>query len=643
MKPQYFNEASIQWRLKDSETITAGNEAFFSFFQIDDKQQLGDIHQLFKHQQLDELITYNNQVFSTRTANIKQHTFIKNNKSVELLVHRHPVFNEQGEIIEVICDAYYDIDSSLCERISNIGDEKFRDIVEAVSDLIAITDKYGAFQYLSPQWQTLLGYEVFELIGKSRKDIMDPKDAEGMLKAFAPYYQKQLPFSMLESDLVTRNGRKVSLDSSGTPIFNQEGQFVGYRVISRDITIRKRIQDKSLLLNKQLEKLLSNKERDIVNRNEAINLFVSYQEVMNQISRKMINSPFDELKKSINDSLQLIGRLSDVDRVYIFSFHNNQQKMSNTYEWYSEEVAPAIDDLQNLDADIFPWWMEQLKKDQVINIYDVAKMSKKQINEKKTLQMQSIKSVLVVPLHLERELIGFLGFDSVIEYKKWDVEVQLLRMLAEIFAFSIRRQESEAKVISSLNRVEKLFIETIEALSLIVEHSDPYTAGHQKKVAKLAKAIAKKMGMGPEVIQTVYIAGILHDLGKIFVPAQILNKPSKISALEFELIKTHPETGAEIVRKIDFPWPIADIILQHHERLDGSGYPNGLHGDDILMETRILMVADNFDAITSNRPYRTAYDFDYAMQFFEKNKNTLFDERVVEALKSLIIDDDYQL
>jgi PAS domain S-box-containing protein/putative nucleotidyltransferase with HDIG domain len=601
MKPHFFNEESLQWRLKDSETITDGNEHFFRFFQIDSKTKLDDIQQMFKQQQFDEIITYNEQVFLTRTANIKQHTFIYDNKEIKLLVHRHPFFNEQGEILEVICDAYHNINPSLCEQICNIEDKQFKDIVEAVSDLIAITDQYGAFQYLSPQWQSLLGYEVFELIGKSRKDIMDPEDAEGMLKAFAPYYQKQLPFSMLESDLVTKNGRKVSLDSSGTPIFNQEGHFVGYHVISRDITIRKRIQDKSLQLNKQLERLLTNKDRDIFNRNEAINLFVSYQEVINQISRKIINAPFDELKTSINESLRLIGGLSGVDRVYIFSFHDNQQKISNTYEWNSDEVEPAIDDLQNLDAEIFPWWMEQLRKDQVINIYDVNKMSKQQINEKKILQMQNIKSVLVVPLYVERELIGFLGFDSVVEYKKWDVEIQLLRMLAEVFAFSIRRQESEAKIIASLDRVKSLFLETIEALSSIVEHSDPYTAGHQNKVAKLAKAIATKMGMGPEIVQTVYIAGILHDLGKIFVPTQILNKPSKISALEFELIKTHPEAGAKIVRKINFPWPIADIILQHHERLDGSGYPNGLKGDEILMETRILMVADNFDAIISHR------------------------------------------
>ena len=643
MKPHYFNEESIQWRLKDSEIITDGNDAFFRFFQIDRKSDLSDIQQLFKHQPIDELISYNKQVFLTKTPNIKNHTFISHNKEVDLIVHRHPVFDDHGGIIEVICDAYHNIDASQCELICNIEDRQFRDIVEAVSDLIAITDQYGAFQYLSPQWRTLLGYEIFELIGKSRKDIMDPEDAEGMLKAFAPYYQKQLPFSMLESDLVTKNGKKVSLDSSGTPIFNKEGHFLGYRVISRDITIRKLIQNKSFQLNKQLEKLLTNKDRDIINRNEAINLFVSYQEVINQISRKIINSPFDELKDSISNSLELIGKLSGVDRVYIFSFHDNQQKISNTYEWYSSEVEPAIDDLQNLDADIFPWWMEQLKNDQVINIYDVNKMTKKQINEKKTLQMQNIKSVLVVPLYVEKELIGFLGFDSVVEYKKWNVEVQLLRMLAEVFAFSIRRQESEEKVISSLNRVEKLFIETIEAFSTIVEQSDPYTAGHQKKVAKLAKAIAIKMGMKPEVIQTVYIAGMLHDLGKIFIPAQILNKPSKISELEFELIKTHPAAGAEIVRKINFPWPIADVILQHHERMDGSGYPNGLKSDEILMETKILMVADNFDAITSHRPYRPAYDIDYAMKFLEKHKNTLFDEDVIKAFKSLIIDDKYQL
>jgi len=164
-----------------------------------------------------------------------------------------------------------------------------------------------------------------------------------------------------------------------------------------------------------------------------------------------------------------------------------------------------------------------------------------------------------------------------------------------------------------------------------VEMRDPYTSGHQQRVASIAKAIAKEMGMPKEQIEGILMAGLIHDLGKIAIPAEILAKPGPITETEFELIKSHPDVGYEILKNIEFPWPIAHIVLQHHERIDGSGYPSGLSGNQILMEAKILGVADVVEAMASHRPYRPALGIDVALQEISKNSGLLYDPDVADA------------
>ena len=156
------------------------------------------------------------------------------------------------------------------------------------------------------------------------------------------------------------------------------------------------------------------------------------------------------------------------------------------------------------------------------------------------------------------------------------------------------------------HKLRKTVEGTIETIALIVEARDPYTSGHQKRVADISVKIAEELGMPEEQIRGIYMAGIIHDLGKIQVPAEILSKPGKLSKLEFDIIKTHPKVGYDLLKGIEFPWPIAQIIYQHHERTDGSGYPRRLKGERILLEAKIISIADVIEAITSHRPYRAA-------------------------------------
>lgn len=180
-------------------------------------------------------------------------------------------------------------------------------------------------------------------------------------------------------------------------------------------------------------------------------------------------------------------------------------------------------------------------------------------------------------------------------------------------------------------KLKESLLGTVRAISDIVEMRDPYTAGHQKRVEALACAIAGEMGLDSKQREGLQLAARIHDVGKIQIPAEILSKPTKLSDIEFLMIKTHAEAGYEIIKDVDFPWEIATIIRQHHEKLDGSGYPHGLHGDEILLEARILTVADIVEAMASHRPYRAALGIDTALAEIQKESGTKLDSAVVDA------------
>jgi len=176
---------------------------------------------------------------------------------------------------------------------------------------------------------------------------------------------------------------------------------------------------------------------------------------------------------------------------------------------------------------------------------------------------------------------------------------------------------------------------TIETVSKIIEVKDPYTAGHQQRVSQLTTTIAKELNLPPDKIEGIRIASLIHDIGKIGLPAEILSKPTKLTDIEFSLIKGHSQIGYDILKTIDFSYPIANIVLQHHERLNGSGYPNKLKGNEVLLEARILGVADVVEAMSSHRPYRPSLGIDAALEEISQNKGILYDSEVVDICLEL--------
>jgi HD-GYP domain-containing protein (c-di-GMP phosphodiesterase class II) len=221
-------------------------------------------------------------------------------------------------------------------------------------------------------------------------------------------------------------------------------------------------------------------------------------------------------------------------------------------------------------------------------------------------------------------------------------EISLLEEMAGDLAFGVHtllvrteRDLALKKNQSQLFQLQNSLESTVRAIALMVEIRDPYTAGHQNRVAHLAAAIAEQMRLPDEQIHGIQMAGIVHDLGKIQIPAEILSKPGRISEIEFALIKSHAQAGYNILKDIDFPWPVAQMVLQHYERLDGSGYPQGLKGDAILQGARILTVADVVEAMSSHRPYRPGLGVDAAMEEVIRGRGTHYDPSVVDACLTL--------
>ena len=206
-----------------------------------------------------------------------------------------------------------------------------------------------------------------------------------------------------------------------------------------------------------------------------------------------------------------------------------------------------------------------------------------------------------------------------------------------------RQIQAEEALRESVGNLRKALGGTIRAIASVVETKDPYTAGHQRRVADIARAIAQEMKLPRERIDGLRMAGIIHDIGKVSVPSEILSSPRKLSSLEFSLIKTHAQSGHDIVREIEFPWPIARIIIEHHERLDGSGYPNALTGDQILPESRILAVADVVEAMATHRPYRPSLGLEAALDEITQNRGRLYDPEVVDACLRLFREKDYTI
>jgi PAS domain S-box-containing protein len=205
-----------------------------------------------------------------------------------------------------------------------------------------------------------------------------------------------------------------------------------------------------------------------------------------------------------------------------------------------------------------------------------------------------------------------------------------------------QRVETEKKIFEYQSAVNLAMREMVDAFTLLIEGRDPYTAGHQARVSDLSVAIAHQLGLPHHELDGLQISSLVHDIGKFSIPTEVLTKPVELNAFEMAMLRNHVQAGYDVLKHIHFPWPVAKIVLQHHERLDGSGYPNGLSGDSIAIESRILAVADTVDAMTSSRPYRPAKGLNTALTTISAGSGKIFDDKVVDVCLKLFREDGYK-
>jgi putative two-component system response regulator len=256
-----------------------------------------------------------------------------------------------------------------------------------------------------------------------------------------------------------------------------------------------------------------------------------------------------------------------------------------------------------------------------------------------------VSAISEIPEKLKGFEIGAVDYVT----KPFQREELLARVRTHLELHRLRNQleerveERTTSLIESKRQLKQTLLESVSAVAAMVEMRDPYTAGHQQRVSQIAEAIAREMQLPQQQIEGIVLAAVIHDVGKISIPTEFLSKPGNLNDVEYSLIQEHPKSGFEILKGIDYPWPIATIVLQHHERIDGTGYPYGLQGDDILLEARIIAVADVIEAMASHRPYRPSLGIDTALEEIEVNSGVKYDAEAAGCALRLFRDQGFEL
>jgi putative nucleotidyltransferase with HDIG domain len=345
-----------------------------------------------------------------------------------------------------------------------------------------------------------------------------------------------------------------------------------------------------------------------------------------------------EWKESIPVMIERLGEATGASRVYVFQNDASGDDVVCTQidEWCAPGVRAQLDTprLQSmpLRATGFGRWADVLACNGVI----AGLVHELPPRERTLLHRQGVVSLLAVPIFVEGEWWGFIGFDECFRAREWTaVETEALRLAASIIGGALQRERSTAAVAESAVKARRMVEGAVQAMGALVETRDPYTAGHERRVAQLAAAIAEEVGLDESAMESLRLAACMHDVGKIGVPTELLTKPVGLSKAELALIREHPVLGAAILAGIEFDGPVAEIVRQHHERLDGSGYPDGLDDGSILPQARILAVADVAEAMASHRPYRPAFPLEDVIEELRRGAGLIYDADACEACERL--------
>ncbi|OGP49486.1 MAG: hypothetical protein A2Y79_09270 [Deltaproteobacteria bacterium RBG_13_43_22] len=577
------------------------------------------------------------------------------------------------------------------------SEERYRTIIETIEDAYYENDLAGTLTFFNDAMARVLGYTSSELKGMNNRAYTDTENAKIMYQAFNRVYHSGEPTRGIRYEVITKNGEKRNVETSISLIRDTSGNSVGFRGISRDITDLIQIQEALRKSEERYrtiietiedgyfevdlkgnltyfndtmvriheysrEELLGMNNRQYTDAENAEILFkafnqvyrtgesskgTNYEIITKTGGRKNLESSVTLIRNLQGNPIGFRGIVRDVTEL------RQAQKALISSEERFRIAAESTNDFiyeWNLETGQVDWFGKAV--DRLGDILGELPLTNAAFVKK--INPEDLERITeAVRRHLRQgephmEEYRLIGKDGNIIYVKSagmslrNEEGRAYKWIGTLSDIT-ERKKNEEELKQSFEKVRKAMGGIIQAMALTVESKDPYTAGHQQRVSSLARTIAQEMGLSKDRVEAIRLAGVVHDLGKISVPAEILSKPTKLSDLEFSLIKVHPQTSYDILKDIDFPWPIAEIALQHHERMNGSGYPAGLKGEEIMVEAQVLMVADVVEAIASHRPYRPAFGIDVALEEISKNKGKLYDPATVEACLRLFKEKGFSL
>jgi PAS domain S-box-containing protein/putative nucleotidyltransferase with HDIG domain len=478
------------------------------------------------------------------------------------------------------------------------SNERFSNAFEFAPIGMSLVGINGNYLQVNHAFCEIIGYSEKELLQNNFQAITHPDD----LKVDLDYVRQ-----MLAGDISSYQMEKRYVHKSGDIIWVFLSVSLVHDIERKPLYFLSQILDISK--RKRSEQLLNTLNQATIAMAQALKpeeIFIAVAKELKKLDFTCMLFPIDDFNKNMFATyLTLVSAPSNTSEKKPGIKQENFLIPIDAIDMYKE----AVQEKKAVFAE---------KTSKIIN--QVFPKFSKVVSSKFAQQLRS-SNIIVAPLVVEEKAVGIFLVQS-------DNLTRLDIPSVTAFANQLAAAWNKAKLTSKLQQTMSGIIQTI---AMTVEMRDPYTYGHQKRVSDMAAAIAAEMRLSGEQVEGVRTAGIIHDLGKIYVPAEILSKPGKLSPLEFELVKTHSKVGFDLLKNIEFPWPLAQIVYQHHEKMNGSGYPQGLEGEKILIEAKIITVADVFEAMSSHRPYRPALDKIIARNEIAKNKNTLFDPIVVDA------------
>ena len=474
-------------------------------------------------------------------------------------------------------------DRKMAQEALKESESKYRLLADNVNDVIFVLDMDLNYTYVSPSVRILRGYEPEEVIGQPASQTVPPSSWEVATRTLDEVLKLE-----------------KSADSGETPLY-------------RTLQLEMRRKDGTLVWTEVKLSFIRDEERQPVGI-----LGVTRDIADRKRSEEELQHSEAFLNKILEESPNPMW-ISDEDGTLI----RINQACCDLLKITEEEVVGKYNVLKdNLVAEqgLLPLVRSVFGEGRSVR-FDM-KYHTAQLNQLKLQRKTSV--VLDVTIFPIRESNGTIT-NAVIQH----IDIT-------------DRKRAEEALLDTSEKLRRSLGGTVQAISTVVEARDPYTAGHQRRSADLARAIAEEMNMTADRVDFVHTVASIHDIGKIAIPAEILSKPGKLTDIEFTLVKNHPLAGYNILKDIDFPWPVADVVLQHHERMDGSGYPHGLMGDATLPEAKILAVADVMEAILSHRPYRSSRGLDAALEEISENRGILYDAKVVDACRGLFVEKGYR-